>query len=548
MPMRLELPSARIWLATLICLSLCCELSRAAAPQVKYLYPAGGQRGQTVEIDAPGKFDAWPVNTWVDRPGLEIIAKPEQGKLTATVAADAVPGLYWIRVYDAQGATPPLPFLIGTLPEVLEQEPNDHFRHPQKLSSSTSLINGRLQKRGDVDVFAVELQKGQTLVAAIEAHRTLGAPLDAVLEVVSTTGFVLARNDDDHGLDPRVIFTAPESGTYLVRTFGFPAVADQSISLAGGENFVYRLTVTTGGFYDYAFPLSVSHGDRTELQLFGWNLTDALKRQAIDAASDAAQVTVFHPELANSLVLPVEPHRSISENGSSQPDQSQAIELPVTITGQIGQPRERDQFCFTTRAGEQLSFRVESRALGFPLDPVLELFDSSGKSLARVDDAGSGRDVELAFTVPAEGRYRAAVYDLHQRGGSRYVYRLSAVQVKPDFRLTVPAAGYVVENMPVEIPVTVERLNGFNGEIAIEVMGLPPTATSTAVRSLSEGDTAKAVKVLITSAGSAFSGPIRIVGHAMASPELRHPALAPIPGHAVQTEHIWLTVLPEPKQ
>ena len=108
-----------------------------------------------------------------------------------------------------------------------------------------------------MDGFAVALTRGQTLVASLEAERHLGSPMDAVLQVVSPDGFVLAQNDDDIGRDPRIVFEAPSAGTYIVRLFAFPAKPDSSIRFAGGSDYVYRLTLTTGGFIDYAFPLAV---------------------------------------------------------------------------------------------------------------------------------------------------------------------------------------------------------------------------------------------------------------------------------------------------
>ena len=71
----------------------------------------------------------------------------------------------------------------------------------------------------------------------------LGSPMDAVLQVASHDGFVLAENNDTHGLDPRVVLTAPVDGTYIVRLYAFPAVADSSIQFSGAETYIYRLYV-----------------------------------------------------------------------------------------------------------------------------------------------------------------------------------------------------------------------------------------------------------------------------------------------------------------
>ena len=54
-----------------------------------------------------------------------------KGKFKVAVAKDAVPGVYWLRAYNAEGASGLRPFLVGTLPEVMEKEPNDEPRKPQ---------------------------------------------------------------------------------------------------------------------------------------------------------------------------------------------------------------------------------------------------------------------------------------------------------------------------------------------------------------------------------------------------------------------------------
>src|SRR5438034_1160854 len=97
----------------------------AAPPTVDYLFPAGGQRGTTVEVTAGGTFSSWPVKVHVESKGLRVRLGKESGKLSVAIAADAVPGTYWIRLYNDEGAALARPFIVGTLPEVLEKEPND---------------------------------------------------------------------------------------------------------------------------------------------------------------------------------------------------------------------------------------------------------------------------------------------------------------------------------------------------------------------------------------------------------------------------------------
>ncbi len=110
----------------------------------------------------------------------------------------------WVRLYDEEGATSLRPFLVGALPELVEVEPNDDPRRPQAVAAPRVVVNGRLAKPGDVDGFAVKLDQGETLAADLEADRHIGSPMDAVLQVVSAEGFVLAQNNDTVGRDPRI--------------------------------------------------------------------------------------------------------------------------------------------------------------------------------------------------------------------------------------------------------------------------------------------------------------------------------------------------------
>src|SRR5262245_8655582 len=255
----------------------------AAPPKLNDLFPAGGQRGQSLTITASGSFSAWPPLVWVDRPGVTVVADKDKGKLNVQVAAEAVPGVYWLRVIDGEGGSQLRPFIVGTLPEVAENETNDLPDKPQPVEPRV-VINGKLAKSGDLDGFRVNLKAGQTLVASLGANTVLGSPMDAVLQVcelvqrkngsgpaLPAEPFVMAENHDSVGLDPRLAFTAPADGSYLVRVFAFPAMPDSSIRFAGGDDYVYRLTLTTGGFIDHVLPLAQPR-DAAPVLLGGWNL------------------------------------------------------------------------------------------------------------------------------------------------------------------------------------------------------------------------------------------------------------------------------------
>ena len=265
--------------------------------------------------------------------------------------------------------------------------------------------------------------------------------MDAVLQVVSSDGFVLAQNDDDVGRDPRIVFEAPADGTYIVRLFAFPATPDSSIRFAGGDAFVYRLTLTTGGFLDYAFPLAVGRDGPEAVEAVGWNIPAAARLLAGPGVGCARRVrgrpTPRWPAPPRSVGSPSPRRSRPSPTIRRDPRRSR---VPSRSAAGSTRPATRTSSASRCSKGDKRVIRVESRALGRPLDPVLRVLDSGGKVLAESDDTGrNDRDLERSFTAPADGEYRLVVRDLNGRGGPRFAYLLSVLEPRPDFALSLAA-------------------------------------------------------------------------------------------------------------
>jgi hypothetical protein len=514
--------------------------SFAAGPEVRALFPAGGQRGTTVQVEVAGKNEPWPTQTWSSTPDLTI-TPGEKGKLAITIADDATPGLHWIRLYDAAGPSLPQPFVVGTLAEIVETEPNNKLNEALPAGTSTVVLNGRLGDNGDVDLISVPLAAGQVLVASLAGHETLGSPMDAVLHVVSPAGQQLAYNHDGRGLDPELVYTAPTSGNYVLRVFGFPSQPNQTIGFSGGEQHLYRLTLTTASFVDYPWPLAVTQGQESPVTLIGWNIPEALATVTVQPTGETAQIA--DAQLANVANVRVEPHATLIEAEPNGAEAPQSITLPATVTGRIADRADTDTFTFASKASQPLSFELESRMLGYPLDAVLTITDATGKSLTRIDDAG-GRDASTLFTPPADGAYRIRVSDLNRHGSQRHVYRLRGVLATPTFEVTADANNYTVApDKPAEITLTVDRRHGFAEEIAFSVQGLPDSVTAATVKSAAEGDSSKSVKLILTGNGTVFSGPIRIEARAAGSTQLSRPVTAAISNHTARLADLWLTAI-----
>jgi hypothetical protein len=544
-------PATRL-VAFFVILSVSGPSALAKAPTLTSLFPGGAARGQIVTVSASGTFDHWPIRAWVDGQGIEVKPDKEKGKLSISVAPDAEPGVRWLRLYDEEGATALRPFLVGTLPEILESEPNDHPRDAQKLESTSLVVNGRLGKSGDVDGFAVPLTRGQTLVVDLEANRHLGSPMDAVLQIASSSGIVLAQNDDAGSRDPRLVFQSPADGIYLIRVFAFPATPDSTIRFAGGDAFVYRLSLTTGGFVDYAYPLAVSADSPSHVEAVGWNIPPSARILPVSAFGEEESIRLFHPLLANTVELKRHPWASVIETEPNDLSHPQRIGGPVSVSGRLDPGRDVDVFLISLKSGEKRTIAVESRTLGRPVDAVVRMVDARGKTLAESDDTRQSRDPSLSFSAPSDGEYRIVVSDLNSRGGPAFAYVLNVLSPQPEPSLSIASDRFeLAPGKTLNVPVTIERKDGFAGSIEIRGLDLP-TGVSSAVASSRSGDpSAKTVTVVLTAEDCACSGAFRIVGTvAEGSPATRN-ALAGISGFEIKTKWPWLTIRetpPEPKK
>lgn len=522
---------------------------RADSPKVRYLFPTGGSPGATVVVTAEGARPAWPVRAAVDRPGLDVRLVEDgkkAGQLEVRVASDAAPGCYWVRVYNAEGAAPPVPFIVDPLPAREETEPNEGPANAEPLDDLPAIVSARLQKSGDVDAYRVRLAAGQPLVVRVAANTLLGSPVDPVVQVANPAGIVLAQNDDDRGLDPGLVFVAPAEGAYLVRVFGFPAEPNSTIALAGGEDYVYRLTLTAGPEVRYAWPLAVASGAGCEVALYGPHLPAAGLTRHVPAQATGKDHVLGDAGATGTAAVAVTDLRPVVEAEPNGPDAPQTLALGSLVTGRLGEPRDADVYRLEGKRGDAWMIRVAARALGFPTDPTLRITNAAGAVFADHDDTGGGRDAERAFTLPADGEFRIVVRDLFGHGGDEYLYRLEVRPQRPQAELAVAASEFTLDPAkPLEIPVTIGRLEGLDADLTVAVEGLPKGVAAEPVPSKAKEPSGKSVTLRLAAGAeaAAFSGPIAIVART-ADGQAAYRARAKLRAPGATTDGLWLTVLP----
>ena len=473
-------------------------LVRANPPVASYIFPAGGQRGQTVNVRVGGLFlhgqcpfemlgagvEASPLlkrtkTTWFEGPLLPLPESqqaedyPQDYTGQIRIKPDSPLGVHPWRVWTAQGAAAgAVHFMIGDLPEIVEQEiDGDPVAVEVRLPVT---INGRIFPREDVDIWSFSAKKGQTITGEVYAAR-LGSPLDSYLEVIDPQGRRIAENDDTFGADSLVRFTAAMDGRYQLRI--------HDVNFRGGPAYVYRLTLTADPYVERVYPLGARRGSTVTFTPIGQELAEGTVSMSMpaDAPENYAHRLTIAGKQTNPFVLDVDDVPEYLEaEPNDQPAQARPVSLPAMLNGRIDKPGDVDFWTFPARKGVVYQFEARALALGSPLRVVVAVTDATGKELARADAAQGKLDPVLRFTAPADGAYFLRVGSLFSsRGGPEYAYRVRAqVEATPDFRLRVTDHVLTLNRGgQAKLKVLVER-TAAPAPVQLAIEGLPPGVTA----------------------------------------------------------------------
>lgn len=474
---------------------------QADAPFVSYIFPAGGQRGTNVAFRVGGHYlhescpfemlgdgvtaserltraerTRWfegPVIPMPDSQRKEDYPKAQQG--TVKISADAALGVRRWRVWTSQGATESMKFVVGDLPEIVEQEIDG-----QPIPTAVQIpvtINGRIFPREDIDIWTFEGQAGKSYTCEVNAAR-LGSALDSRLEVIGPDGKQLAENIDAFGADSFLQFVAPADGIYQVRI--------HDINFGGLQHYVYRLTIDDAPYIDSVFPLGGKRGETVEFELLEANGQSRLVSATLPSDRGEECQHRFHIEGRNSN--PVKLRLSdCDESMESEPNDerqtSRAVAIPAVANGRIDRPNDVDCWRVAVSKGAKYSVDLIAARLGSPLDSVVTVTDENGKVIVESDDVGKGQtDSRCDFEAREDGEYVISVRDRFvDRGGPRFGYRLEISESKPaepDFALQIAAdAATVLQGAESKLKISVERMGGFEEEIELVVDDLPSGVT-----------------------------------------------------------------------
>jgi hypothetical protein len=433
-------------------------ISGAAPATLDAVWPPGGKRGSEIEVTLTGKLDPWPCQLNFSEKGFTFTpGKEKKGTGKLKIAAEVKAGPVFIRALNPEGISIPQIFIVGELPEILEEEKDENTISKAQVIDASILplvVNGKLPANNELDAFKLTLKKGETIHAAVEGY-SIRSLIDPVLHVYDVEGHRIAlEHDGSVQLDPQMEFTAPEAGdyTFAVTAFAHPPAA--SVYFRGGKNAQYRLYL-------------------------------ARKAAALP-----------------KRLFPTDPGADAKETKLSAGKPS---------VGTLAKPGETDRFTITAKKDEQYLVKVESAGLGYPIDSVLQILKPDGALVKLIDDANKESDSEYLWKVAADGDYGITVTDRFKRGGPQFRYRISAAKLVPGFTATIEKTEYLLERgKSLDIKVKVTRLHGHKENLVFEIPGLPDKVTFTPPEKIPEKTGDVTLKLEAKDDVTAFQKPLTI--------------------------------------
>lgn len=524
----------------------------AEAPKLEALFPAGGQAGSSFVMTASGKVEA-DARLWASAPGTHFVPNGKKREWQVTIAADAPLGLHLVHCANADGASEPRWFSIGSLPELVEVEPNDEVAKPQVIEKLPICLNARLDKSGDVDGYAVKLEAGQTLVGIVEAY-SLGSGVDMLAHVMNEAGVRLHTASDSRNLDPVLSFKAPKAGRYIVQLAGFPHPPAAEVRFTGSATTVYRLHLSASAAVTQLFPAAVAMTGKSEVELIGHNL-DPKKAKHTFEAKDLRRDGELGLVTPPGAILPIQVLVTAKPAGiEKEPNNTKEQATPIqvgAIGGRIADKSDVDRFAITMKKGEKLHARIFAKRLGIPFDALLKIEGPDGKLITSADDESEQRpDPNAVWTAAVDGPHVIVVEDLFHQGGAEKSYVLDVAAPAPAFEVTLADAKPIAleAGKTASLKVTAKLLNSFKGPLIARVANLPSGVSAAEVAVPEKGGEVE-IKLQAATNAAKSGQALQIEIWTKDAPIVSKPATAPLRGENKrgssqldETNQVWLTV------
>jgi hypothetical protein len=454
-------------------------------PSIGYMFPPGGQAGQTIEVTLGG-YDWTPdMQVFVrderiggDRIELEIVGSPgpiivpeppywfgkkarrppfplpRETKARLTIPENATPGVVRWQAASANGSTASGRFAVTDVPIQLDSSEDVNL-----IQSLPVCVFGQIKHISEVDRFQFVATEDGRITCSLAAA-SIASPLRAILEVRDGTGKVVADAADTAGADIKLSFDARANETY--------GVALYDLDFRGNRSFVYQLTVAP-----------------EDAVLAGSNLSD--------------------------------------------PGDERRLTVPAVLTSTLVTKFGEERFRVTGKAGEVWTIAASGEKTGSQVDPAVTVLDGDGKQLARADDTTGSTDAVLEFKVPADGDYEFVVSDISGSSGSpTATYELSIQHSAADFQISTAEKIDVLIGGKATLQLNVVRQGGFTDPIDVALVGLPDGVTVAEDLQVPAKQTSLKVELQVAEDAAAIAKMVSVEGHAVVGEQSMRRAAEPV--------------------
>ncbi len=501
--------------------------SQLPVAQLRSIFPAGGQAGQTVSLTIVEGSDLDETSRVIfSHPGIQL-----QGKIdpltnpktfTVKIAADVPPGYYSVRVQSRFGVSNSRLFRVDAQPVRVVQEADLQKESPL-VCAVNSVVYSRCESRGDIDEYAFPLQANKKYEVNLDSI-SLDSLMLPVLEVYQPDGHRLAYSRQIERDDPHLIFSPTQTGVYRFKVYDF--------LFRGAASYAYRLSLTDSivpesfnppvlqqsnqqavkGIYRFSNADSDIVTADYALQPFPFQARSPIPgyispRQTINRfllaripAVNGGDSLLWFPASAEL------PHAEQEPNNI--PETAQKLTVPCNIYGRFMNSGDIDHFSFLAKKGQEFWLQVFSERDGQSLDPYVKLeqvsVDAKGKRTVKTisiqDDIKTNLypnvfdtlsdDIDYRFKAPADATYQVTIsnrYHLNRRNRLDF-YRLQITPPRPAFQSVAMVLPNVTGALTADTPsgailrqggtatfkILLNRIQGFAESVRIEAAQTPP--------------------------------------------------------------------------
>lgn len=403
------------------------QLAVGRSPMLWSVFPMGGKRGTSVDAELHADFLPSDAKPRLSGTGVEADLSPTADvcgckyKLAVRIAEDAEPGVHLLTVPDSSGNSVALGFSVSDGPEILETQSK-----PQRVELPV-IVNGRISSPGQRGVFRIKVNQDEEVTFVVDA-RGLGSRMtDPQLVLIRASGDIVDSADD------RCRKCSSFDSIVRKKELLDPMLTHAFISAAAND-------ADAAGEYDAVLLDNSSRGGEDQT----YRMTIRAKRPQLRIGVMIRQVNA---RVGGAARVPVAIAR---EEGFQEDVQVSPRGLPQ---GWTAKP-------LTIAMGHDKGELEIQREDGAPLTGQFEIVGNSQSAVLppMLTEDGFGY-IEAADTKVSVSFVEGPLFSL---------------------KIEEPNGGFVIDRLgaaAIEIPVTVARAKGFDGELRFTLEDAPEGVT-----------------------------------------------------------------------